>query len=177
MANTRSQAIIDFAAGTKQPVRQSHGRIRFKRATLEQPATIANGDQLRFFRVMAHDVPVAMRLMRDDLATTAETLDFGVRTPSPGTADPAQISGAADNCLTDNLDVSTAALDVPTDILFLGATSGDPILNWGLSFWELAGIATEPVPGTMFELVAIAASITAPLAGTVTLGLLYTAGD
>lgn len=164
MANTRSGLMANLLAkpAVKNSVDVGRAGVYSVRARIALSGGEASGHIFPLARFKATDRMLAIYLGRDDLATTAFSAHLGLYTAGDWTvADQAVIDVDA---YADALDLSTTATTTPVAILGSGAGSVIDGDQFARQLWEDAGAASEPTPGTEYDVCLTGATITAPIA-------------
>ncbi len=152
MVATESNLMTNIIAGvhTMNPVGEKHARQRIDICRISTVTAEATGHLWRLTKLRAHDRVTSIKWMAGGNDSGMGDVDIGIYTPSSTTADPVVIDrdGLVDG------DVFTTGLSVPTEILGGGSGAGAEA-DFGKALWEYcpAGPATEPAPGTEYEIV------------------------
>lgn len=181
MANTRSQLLTNKyptapTLPTRNTVLEDHGRRRSSVARTTIAAGDAAGHIYRFGEFSAHctirDIQVAIA----DVASAAiSDIDFGLRSVSKSSTDPAQISAAADKVIGEAVNLSTItnntfysifgrrpvaaeAAIVGFGTMMSAALQGKPLWHLTCADPTTPLASEEPAAGTNYELVAITTS-------------------
>lgn len=132
----------------KVPVGIGHAKMYVKSASITVPATVAAADVLRMFTLRSSDRLWALYHNTDgaaDASNSAEVGIYAVNANHTGAVLDVDLFGAAH-------DLSTAALDVLTEIMTSGAAGGEDRLK---TMWEIffLGAGTDEVdPEVKYEL-------------------------
>lgn len=167
MPNFNSDHITNITASppVKNPIGQSGGRKRYKKAEYETLTTQIDGDTLRMFRVKSNDVITSL-LLTNDALTGMIDVNFGLY-------DIGDSGSAVDDNLFD--DAQTLATALVRQEKRVGAnsafTTGETL---GDMVWELLALSEDPILEYDVVLTLVDSGVAA---GTIVLEMDYIAGS
>ena len=178
MAATESQIMTNVIAAAPPAlttVGEKHARQRVDICRVASDISVDGAGHLyRLTKLRAHDRVTSIKYISETTMGGTDDMNIGIWTPSNGTDDPVVID--ADG-LVDGYDIDTAVA-IPTEMLGTGAGSGG-VDDFGKALWTYcpAGPASEPEPGTEYEIVlqSVGDPITAD--SNMVFIIEYTAGD
>ena len=187
MANVLSDVFANMytVPRTLNPALSVRGAVYFSRATVQLLAAHAAGTIYPMFRMTANARVLALFLANDALASVTD-LNFGIYTAVDWTAGDGVVKSVDKYCDGISLAVARDEMIDPSQVLagaigsifnVLGqGTNAITGIQWARRIFEDAGDATEPRPGTEYDLCLTSVSDPAGT-GNVTMGLLYVFGS
>lgn len=152
MAATESQIMTNIIADpvTMNDVREKHGRKRVDICRVQAVVGDAAGHLYRLTKLKANDAVVSIALLHLEADGGMSDLNVGIWTPSSSTTDPVVI----DNDGLIDGHSATGAQSTFEELLGFGSNAGAEA-DFGKGLWEYCpgGPATEPTPGTEYEIV------------------------
>ncbi len=151
-AATESQIMTNVIASpiAMSNVREKHGRVRVDICRVQAVVGDAAGHLYRLTKLRANDAVISIKLLHLEADAGMSDLNVGIWTPSKTTADPVlvDVDGLIDG------HSATGAQSTFEELLGFGSNAGAEA-DFGKGLWEYCpgGPATEPAPGTEYEIV------------------------